>query len=427
MSHDFLKTTAKRDVSSLHNCLSTAMFRSLSEMIRDAWKEAGEVELADTFFGSYIDQPNYNVWFCAASGISCCIPCNNPNERNTLSIKGTKTEDGLCRVGLDFGQMLRIQFPTMIYKLSLNNVGVTRNFLVDNEKLCFRQDSNTYKQLMMYNENFDCEIDEKESMDNNQITYMNSLHYQGKSITNKRIKQYENGLLGITVFGFHNRHKFVEQVHSLCKVKRVHNLNGDTVFRGSCSEFVKTGYCDHSATCKYREKVIIHSEPIPRKRASVQRKFKTSSAAESIREKHEDILRLTETVVELFDESKTNSFLHTGLESDLSLVIRDTPNLLLFSRNLRENQSQARNKHKLHVIHSKMKIIKCHSENLLDETALLELDSSIEQCRKAFDVAHVFKLHLEQLIEGKPSSSTPIRRRIPKNQSSLCTIDKWKV
>ena len=156
-------------------------------------------------------------------------------------------------------------------------------------------------------------------------------------------------------------------------------------------------------TCKYREKVILHSEPIPRKRASVQRKFKTSSAAESIREKHEDLLRLTDTVVELFDESKTNSFLHTGLQSDLSLVIRDTPNLLLFSRNLRENQSQARNKHKIHVIHSKMKIIKCHSENLLDETALLERDSSKEQGRKAFDVAHVFKLHLEQLINGKPS------------------------
>ena len=62
-----------------------------------------------------------------------------------------------------------------------------------------------------------------------------------------------------------------------------------------------------------------------------------------------------------------------------------------------------------------MKVIKCHSENLLDETTLLEHDSSIEQRRKAFDVAHVFKLHLEQLIEGKPSSSTPIQRRIQKN------------
>ena len=83
----------------------------------------------------------------------------------------------------------------MIYKLSLDNVGVTQNFLVDNENHCFHPDSQTYKQLMVaYNDNFDHDIDAKQLIDNDQATYMNILDYQGTMIIDKRIQQYENGI-----------------------------------------------------------------------------------------------------------------------------------------------------------------------------------------------------------------------------------------
>ena len=73
----------------------------------------------------------------------------------------------------------------MIYKLSLDNVGITRKFIVDNEKHCFHWDSKTYKQLIAYNDNFDQDINAKQLIDNNQVTYMNTLEYQGTMITDK--------------------------------------------------------------------------------------------------------------------------------------------------------------------------------------------------------------------------------------------------
>ena len=274
---------------------------------------------------------------------------------------------------------MRVQFPTMIYKLSLDNVGVTRNFLVDNEKHCLHPHSRTYKQLMTFYDNFDHDIDERQLIDDNQVTYMNTLEYQGSMITDKRILQYENGILGITNLKFQNRHEFVQQVQSLCKVNYIKNAEGDTLFRGSCFNFVKDGYCDHSASCKYRQKIIINSEPIPKKRLSKSRKFKPSSAADSLREKYKDLLKLTNFVGISFTEAKDISYELTGIDSDLSLVIRDSPKLLVFFKNLRDNKAQSRNKEKVLRLLSMMKRITCHVENLLDETRLLEHDTSANQ------------------------------------------------
>jgi hypothetical protein len=109
------------------------MFECRAEMVRNGWKEAGETKMTETSIRSYVDTDHYNTWFCAAPGLSCCVPSNNPKERNTLSIKGSKTEEGMCDVGKDFGSMLRLEWLTMIYKLSFKNIGVTRHHMVNNK------------------------------------------------------------------------------------------------------------------------------------------------------------------------------------------------------------------------------------------------------------------------------------------------------
>ena len=78
------------------------MFDCLSKMIREAWEEEKEFKLAKTFFDSYVNAPKYNIWNCAAAGIYACPPSNNSNERNTLSIKGSSTEDGICAVAIGY-------------------------------------------------------------------------------------------------------------------------------------------------------------------------------------------------------------------------------------------------------------------------------------------------------------------------------------
>ena len=198
----FRKGTATDDVRALHDCVSHPMFKCLAEMVRNGWKEAGERKMADTFFHSYVDTTHYNMWFCAASGLSCCVPSNNPNERNTLSIKGSKTEEGMCDVGKDFGSMLRLEWPTMIYKLSLKNIGVTRHHMVDNKDECLRQGSKTYEVLMAYNQLFDKDIDIIQAVNNNEVTYMNTYNSLGDAITTKRIRLYENAIRGETELNF---------------------------------------------------------------------------------------------------------------------------------------------------------------------------------------------------------------------------------
>ena len=53
-SHEFLKVTARRDITSLHNCISSSMFNCLAKMVWEAWKNAGEVKLAETYFCLYV-------------------------------------------------------------------------------------------------------------------------------------------------------------------------------------------------------------------------------------------------------------------------------------------------------------------------------------------------------------------------------------
>ena len=144
-SHDFLTSKAKDDVRSLHRCLSRPMFHCLALMIRDAWETESEDALAKTFFDSYVNAVKYNVWNCSAAGIVGCSPSNNCNERSTLSIKGSKTEEGLCQTGKNVGKMLNLEWPKIIYKRSMQSVGVTRHIAVDEKAVVMNSTTDRYK------------------------------------------------------------------------------------------------------------------------------------------------------------------------------------------------------------------------------------------------------------------------------------------
>jgi len=139
MSKKFFAETMREDVRSLYHCLSRPMFVCLAEIVQKAWMEKGEKSIANTFFKSYVTTEKYNVWYCTASGLTKCTPNNTVNERNTLYIKGSRTEDSLCAVGRASGTMISEEWLKAIYALSMDNAGVDRNVLVDNEDIIMQK------------------------------------------------------------------------------------------------------------------------------------------------------------------------------------------------------------------------------------------------------------------------------------------------
>ena len=164
------------------------MFHCLALMIRDAWETEGEDALAKTFFDSYVNAAKYNVWNCSAAGIVGCSPSNNCNERSTLSIKGSKTEEGLCQTGKNVGKMLNLEWPKMIYKLSMRSVGVTRHIAVDEKAVVMNSTTDRYKALLEYSFDVNPTIDLFQLPSSNDITYLNTGDFLGTYITIEKNK-----------------------------------------------------------------------------------------------------------------------------------------------------------------------------------------------------------------------------------------------
>ena len=196
------------------------------------------------------------------AGIAACSPSNNPNERNTLSIKGSKTEDGICAVGKELGKMLGDEFPKMIYILAMRNVGVARHILADKKSVVMKAASTIYKELLEYSCNINPTKDILQLTEYPNVTYMNTFDFIGTYITHDRIRLYEEALIGISSVEFMNQDQFVDSVQSLCKVNQIQDSNNNGWFRGNCAGFWKRGYCRHSAYCQYKEELVIHSLPI---------------------------------------------------------------------------------------------------------------------------------------------------------------------
>ena len=262
---DYLKLAAD-DVRHLYRCLSKEMFDCLSRMIKEAWIAAGHKRLADVFFDSYIEKDNYNLWHCTASGLSSCTSMNQPNERSTLEFKGTSSFSGFCSIGKNIGTMLRYEFPKAIYRLSVERAGVNRRIRLDHRDVVLNKKSILYKELITYCHQIEPSIDiyrpEGES-----YCYMNREMFLGHNLTKTRILLYEDAVIGKTCVSWDKRTEFIDHVHSMCKVTHTIGLNGVKTYSGSCNEYWERSYCHHSAFLKYREELIILSEPVETHRA----------------------------------------------------------------------------------------------------------------------------------------------------------------
>ena len=323
-------------------------------------------------------------------------------------------------MGKDFGSMLRQEWPKMIYKLSLKNVGVTRYHKVDHKEVCFQQESDSYHELMDYNKLFDPDVDVMQPPDNNQVTYMNTVQSLGDTITTVRIQKYENGIKGETTLGFRDRSQFVMQVQSLCKVTRTRDQDGKTLFRGNCPEFWKVGYCPHSARCAYTSDVDIHSKLIPKNLSSKPRRGAPSSLSLRLKETFDNFLILIDKVTIDFNRANENAYRFSGTESNLSQVIRDSPCLHQFAVNIHANRSTGYiNKERLHWRYSQMKHIHCNVQNLLHETQLLMHNQTSVRRKIALDVANQLKEQIDQLLIGKPLQTNPHQRL---KNSKLCEL-----
>jgi hypothetical protein len=84
----WLNEVAENDVYQLRECRTDSMFHTMARMVLEAWRDAGEGDLCDTFKASYLMKPQFNTWYYCASGIPGCIPQNNSHERSNLDTKG---------------------------------------------------------------------------------------------------------------------------------------------------------------------------------------------------------------------------------------------------------------------------------------------------------------------------------------------------
>ena len=73
------------------------------------------------YFGQYIELPDYCTWFIETSGISSCYPNNNPDERYTQYLEGTKTKDGLISQQISMSNLISGKLPHAIFINSLAN------------------------------------------------------------------------------------------------------------------------------------------------------------------------------------------------------------------------------------------------------------------------------------------------------------------
>jgi len=96
---------------------------------------------------------------------------------------------------------------------------------------------------------------------------MNREMFLGHNLTKTRILLYENAVVGKTCVSCDKRTEFIDHVHSMCKVTHTIEPNGVKTYSGSCNQYWERSYCHHSAFLKYREELIILSEPVETHRA----------------------------------------------------------------------------------------------------------------------------------------------------------------
>jgi hypothetical protein len=274
----FLRNVGLDDCRNLSLCLTDLQFKTYSDFVYDAWVAEGERKLANIFFRSYVNNPNFNNWHVACSGIQGYNPDNNPTERFMECIKGTRKFDGYMRIGYDVGTMIQRELPTMIYKCSQDRIGVESYTYLQQEEIIFHVHSKVYGGLteyfQQYRSSIDCKVLPPNQLDTTQCAsyLVNTEEYLGLAISNERRNNYDQALMGQTNFTYRDRGKYFECTSSLCNVTG-RSVGGKIIYSGSCSTYWKTTYCNHAAIFQYHEKLKSYSLSIPTNRVKHGRQY----------------------------------------------------------------------------------------------------------------------------------------------------------
>jgi hypothetical protein len=274
----FLRNVGLDDCRNLSLCLSDLHFKKYSSFVYDACLAEGQIKLAKTFFRSYINDPKFNNWHVACSGINGYNPDNNPTERFMEAIKGTRKFQGYMSIGYDVGTMIQRELPTMIYKCSQDRIGMESHNSLQQEDIIFHIDSKVYRGLSdyykPYRPSIDCKLLSENSRDNpNFVSYLvNTEEYLGLAISDTRKIKYDQALMGVTDYTYQDRRKYFECTTSLCNVTGT-TVDRKIIYSGSCSNYWKTTYCNHAAIFQYHKKLKSYSLTIATNRAKHGQSF----------------------------------------------------------------------------------------------------------------------------------------------------------
>ena len=421
-NRSFIGSVGVKDVKDLRMCLTKQMFETHWEMVSQAWDDLGETDFRKTFQKSYIRNPRYNTWYIGASGRAFIYPDNNPNEKWTGDIKGTTKRASPAKTGRELGTMLREELPRIIYHSSLNSVGVSSpGYLVDDESKVFTP-SKRQEALFKFASNNEMEIDvyppgNVETTDN-AFFYVNTLDAEERCITEKRVQFYEDALKGTTHFLPADRHKFIQSTTSLCKVQRIVGDDGSHRFRGSCMDFLQSGYCVHSAYLCYGERLQREATRIETHR---KRKLRTQMTNHQRSDKvnRQQLTKACHSIANSITTVLTEA-LALNLPLKLIELLRSLPNAIAW---LDETQHNSIQKWKSEKIDKLVLPIQTQAQNVVDkldvlnnnygEAALDNLFRSVETLKDSMKVMEGRPTSARNRRKEKKECSGPSRRPVP--------------
>jgi hypothetical protein len=318
----WLNEVAENDVYQLRECRTDAMFRTMATLVLEAWTDAGENDLCETFKASYLMKPQFNTWYYCASGIPGCIPQNNSHERSNLDTKGCSNFRGIINQGRNMTKMMNVEFPKLIYVNSSERVSTVRHYPILDKKKTLTTP------LFEYYNKVDMATD---------VVKFGDGYLVNKDIAlgnNINIDMYVKTMNGKFEGTFENRHLFVERVDDLCFVRK-HKLSSKhpEMYCGSCFDFYNHLSCHHAAIFQYKSSLPELAHKIPQSRGSNERRRKKGKdriqRAIEKRQIRTDTLgveaktKKTEgaTLLEVFprsNENKTIGQLETVCDDDMS-------------------------------------------------------------------------------------------------------------
>ena len=157
------------DVWMLRACGSKKMFRKMWSLVRDEWSRRPEMETVLSIFEkSHMTNDEFNVWFIRVSGLPCCFPDNNPNERHTQLAKGTEDQPGHISTNKDMGECLDHEMPNMVSVFGDRmSDGVERKLKIDDRDYCVEKGTRLSERMSEHTAQFDPMIDCNMQIDKN--------------------------------------------------------------------------------------------------------------------------------------------------------------------------------------------------------------------------------------------------------------------